>query len=301
MESTLRTDEENDKICLLGFSTGAYIARVLAGMLHFAGLLPKGSKGSIRSAYKLYARNDKQISILMKQTMSRKVEIDFVGVWDTVVPASLSSETLPFTESNPAIKTFRHALALDECRTNFAPLHYTPDPKNDSALAVWFSGCNGDVGGGSDQSRTAPSLARVTLRWMVGECLDADTGILFKEANLHDLIKTPQEDSLAAEDSESVTDELNSKLNLRWGLEILPRRNRQSWLLLRGPNFGRGRTIQGEPIMCHRTVQTRINAPLQPNYVARAKWTGYPILDDSGWVDSNLQQLRYLLANSGHV
>jgi uncharacterized protein (DUF2235 family) len=40
-----------------------------------------------------------------------------LGVWDTVASVGfLRERTLPFTESNRGIKTFRHALALDEVR-----------------------------------------------------------------------------------------------------------------------------------------------------------------------------------------
>lgn len=42
----------------------------------------------------------------------------------------LIPQTLPFTKSNTAIKTFRHALSLDEHRIKFIPsLHQTLDPE----------------------------------------------------------------------------------------------------------------------------------------------------------------------------
>ena len=40
---------------------------------------------------------------------------------DTVASVGLISRELPFTESNTAIKTFRHAVSLDECRVKFRP------------------------------------------------------------------------------------------------------------------------------------------------------------------------------------
>lgn len=43
---------EGDKICLLGFSRGAYTARALAGMLHKVGLLPAHNQAQIVFAYK---------------------------------------------------------------------------------------------------------------------------------------------------------------------------------------------------------------------------------------------------------
>jgi uncharacterized protein (DUF2235 family) len=43
---------EGDKICLLGFSRGAYTVRCLAGMLHKVGLLPAGNGAQVNFAYK---------------------------------------------------------------------------------------------------------------------------------------------------------------------------------------------------------------------------------------------------------
>jgi uncharacterized protein (DUF2235 family) len=47
---------EGDKICLLGFSRGAYTVRSLAGMLHKVGLLPAGNGAQINFAYKWVAK-----------------------------------------------------------------------------------------------------------------------------------------------------------------------------------------------------------------------------------------------------
>lgn len=43
---------------------------------------------------------------------------------DTVCSVGLIPRTLPFTSSNSAIKTFRHALSLDEHRAKFKANHY---------------------------------------------------------------------------------------------------------------------------------------------------------------------------------
>jgi len=187
---------------LFGFSSGAYTARALAGMIYVVGLLAKDDTGSVDAAYELYAENNDQCSRLFKETRSRPVEIDFVGVWETTV---VSSEILPFTDSNPGIKTFRQALALDERRTKRAPLYYRTSPKNDSALEVWFSGGHDDIGGGPGLNKPSPhvrgraSLTRIALRWMVGECFDTDTGILFKADDLKGLFEDRAEDRVAAE------------------------------------------------------------------------------------------------------
>ncbi|KAL0961461.1 hypothetical protein HGRIS_006406 [Hohenbuehelia grisea] len=140
-----------DKICVFGFSRGAYTARALAGMLYKVGLLPRDNQEQIPFAYKLYKREDKegvQLSSGFKQTFCQDVKIEFVGVWDTVSSVGvIMGKTLPFTNSNTAIKTFRHALALDERRAKFRPnnYHYTaPTPQAAEADPQHASNAKGD-------------------------------------------------------------------------------------------------------------------------------------------------------------
>nr|GAT46931.1 predicted protein [Mycena chlorophos] len=112
----------NDRICLFGFSRGAYIARSLAGMIHKVGLLPASNHQQIPFAYKMYTRADdigwKQ-SNAFKKAFSNDVDIEFVGVWDTVNSVGIFPRRLPFTTSNTIVRTFRHAMALDERRAKF--------------------------------------------------------------------------------------------------------------------------------------------------------------------------------------
>ncbi len=68
--------------------------------------------------------NDNSRFTLQKKTFSIDVDIHFVGVWDTVASVGLISRRLPFVKSNTAVKTFRHALSLDERRAKFKPNSY---------------------------------------------------------------------------------------------------------------------------------------------------------------------------------
>ncbi len=94
-------DHEGDKICIFGFSRGAYTARALAGMIHKVcarsimsgsnvidrsqvGLLPAGNHQQVPFAYKMYSRDDETgwtRSTAFKKAFSIDVEIEFVGVW----------------------------------------------------------------------------------------------------------------------------------------------------------------------------------------------------------------------------
>jgi len=70
----------------------------------------------------MYTRTDEvgwQQSNAFKRAFSIDVSIEFIGVWDTVNSVGLIPKRLPFTTSNTIVKTFRHAVSLDEHRAKF--------------------------------------------------------------------------------------------------------------------------------------------------------------------------------------
>lgn len=79
-----RTDMDGDRICIFGFSRGAYTARALAGMLHKVGLLPASNHQQVPFAYKMFTRADPlgwEQSNAFKEAFSIDVTIEFIGVW----------------------------------------------------------------------------------------------------------------------------------------------------------------------------------------------------------------------------
>ncbi|QRW23944.1 hypothetical protein RhiXN_10268 [Rhizoctonia solani] len=127
-----------------------------------------------------------------KQVFCTPVQIDFVGVWDTVgsvgkYQSAATNQILPFIEHNPSIRVFRHALALDEHRANYTPLlwDHSKTIKGQDIREVWFRGEHSDVGGGapplltsavykgeSDYMYKFSALSNISLRWMVQQCLE---------------------------------------------------------------------------------------------------------------------------------
>lgn len=186
-----RTWRPGDEIYLLGFSRGAYTARVLGGFIHMCGLLDPDQLdlcGYALVAYKKSAdENDLEIGATFRRIVdSRRVTIRFVGVWDTVSSVLTpradrfylpSLQTLPFTRSNPSVAIFRHAISIDERRRMFRlnhwkdPQTFRPEPRNwkvgqpQDIRQVWFAGVHSDVGGGYPETRSA--LSKYPLLWMI--------------------------------------------------------------------------------------------------------------------------------------
>jgi uncharacterized protein (DUF2235 family) len=138
-EFLMQNYREGDKICIFGFSRGAYTARSLAGMLHKVGLLPADNLQQIPFAYKMYAREDDigwEQSDGFKKAFCSDVNIDFLGVWDTVDAVGILPKRLPFTASNCMVRTFRHAISLDERRSKYQPHFWNRSTPCEARLGV---------------------------------------------------------------------------------------------------------------------------------------------------------------------
>ncbi|KAJ3769469.1 hypothetical protein FB446DRAFT_706233 [Lentinula raphanica] len=168
-------------------------------MLDKVGLLPMSGFQQIRSAYKLSIRTDEsgwQLSQGFRKTFCRPVTIDFVGVWETIDSCGLLPKRLSTPISNITVRTFRHALSLDERRTKFRIRHWEfgPPPYSEKSIGHFelnFNGCTGsmvrfhlDVGGGSVKDNIGHSLGRISLRWVIRECLKANMRIVFRSQRL---------------------------------------------------------------------------------------------------------------------
>ncbi|KAJ1323637.1 DUF2235 domain-containing protein [Microdochium nivale] len=267
-----------DKICLLGFSRGAYTVRCLAGMLHKVGLLPACNEDQVNFAYNFYkdeTEEGRKLAKGFKRTFCTHVDVYFLGLWDCVASVGFFPRKLPLSKCPPAntVRYVRHAMALDERRAKFKVCQWNQDDpdapvRRDSALStsaqgngmrstgrakmahlqrkvrqgpvsamtaphgqngtaysnnnnnnnnndnvaavdsllarhdaaaaraaafdtdvleVWFKGTHADVGGGSVANESRHMLSRIPLRWMVRQCFECDTGILFATDRLAEL------------------------------------------------------------------------------------------------------------------
>ncbi len=179
--------EPGDEIFLFGFSRGAYTVRSLAGMIANCGL-PTGafSDDCVTQAFAAYRDPVNRASILAGLTACGlgPATIQMVGVWDTVgslgIPAifgGVDESTYGFLDTglHPDIKYAYQCLALDEKRAQFPATLWTSTPAPGQTLEqVWFSGCHGDVGGGTAQAGGVDAgtrLCDITMGWMVAKAL----------------------------------------------------------------------------------------------------------------------------------
>ena len=222
---------EGDEIYIFGFSRGAYTARSLAGLIAIDGILEAGSPIGITELFNRYKNSNaatvwelkdeekaggasglgKQERLLLKYT--QPVDIQFVGVWDTVGSIGLSAGKIPGI-SRPAFSYLQtglrihilngfHALAIDEHREDFAPtlwdVRYPKDPHAVTAQPRpltsveqrWFVGAHANVGGGYPTDL----LLQAPLRWMMEKAESKGLSFRAKAEPDGDALKEPIADS----------------------------------------------------------------------------------------------------------
>ena len=131
-----------DEIYLFGFSRGAYTVRSLCGLINNCGIIKRPDARLIQQAFTHYKRSgakyapDGEASVEFRKRYSHPSrKIKFVGVWDTVgamgIPISFlglfeDKDEFYDTKLGRNVEIARHALAIDENRSDFEPTIWTP-------------------------------------------------------------------------------------------------------------------------------------------------------------------------------
>jgi uncharacterized protein (DUF2235 family) len=263
------TYRDGDRVYLFGFSRGAYTVRALAAFVHVMGLVRPDQlnmAGYAWTAFKRASAKDpsratastprsapqpgQKLSPLeeawhfSRVVGGKPITIEFVGVWDTVasiiVPSleqlSLSFQTLRFTRTNPSVKSFRQAMAIDERRRMFRlnqwadPQTWRPNPFNRSfdkaqdIKQVWFAGVHADIGGGYEEEESG--LSKYPLAWMISEAAAAGLQVNRPMIN-HLVFGKPRKGSNHSYEPPSFTAKLHRSLTMWWlPLEIIPKLKR---------------------------------------------------------------------------
>lgn len=175
---------DGEEIYVFGFSRGAAQACALTHFMSWMGGIPaKNDAYYIPIFFRHYLshqgggdprdiRNSKGEAIVDR---IRKVEVTFLGVWDTVSAlgprfrakgATTAVDEKAFhTRSYPAdcVKNAFHAISIDERRFDFRPEIWLRSLPGQTMQQRWFAGVHGNVGGsyGND------GLANCALHWIV--------------------------------------------------------------------------------------------------------------------------------------
>jgi len=208
--------EPGDQIYLFGFSRGAYTVRSLAGMIAICGL-PSGSftNDCVTQAFNAYRNPIQRPAILASLSGSGIADatITLVGVFETVgslgIPAifgGIDESKYGFlnTSLHPDVKNAIHCLAIDEQRAQFPATLWDPLPPpapgqqpTQTLTQVWFTGCHGDVGGGTlpgGPLDNSTRLCDITMGYMVAQA--QALGLTFDPAIAAQYGALPQEAAL---------------------------------------------------------------------------------------------------------
>ena len=175
---------EGDELYFFGFSRGAYTVRSLCGLINNCGVLKRPDARLIEKAFAIYKNQGAAYKPKASKAVEFKeayayasVKIKFVGVWDTVgafgIPFSFlglfdNKDEFYDNKMGANIEVARHALAIDEQRSDFEPTIWRYRQGVD-LKQVWFAGVHSDIGGSYAPDKNGESLADISLKWLIGE------------------------------------------------------------------------------------------------------------------------------------
>ena len=231
-----RNYQPGDRVYCFGFSRGAYTIRIVAALLAKYGIVVASDENELEArthdvmrAYQSknkpnlrlgralvrFNRAVRDLLIATKRAVTSPgykihtdfggIDIQFIGVWDTVsayggpsaeVTRAIDNFIYPLSMTDQClserVQIARHALSLDDERDAFQPLLWdewdwdrkarTAHPNKPRAQArfrgrlqqLWFAGVHSDVGGGYPDD----SLSYVSLAWMMQEAAMAGVRLL---------------------------------------------------------------------------------------------------------------------------
>jgi uncharacterized protein (DUF2235 family) len=252
--------EPDDRVFLFGFSRGAYTVRVLAGLLHTLGLLPRGNPNLVPYVFRLFGSLRKYVNRqshtatafwrlcddfrwtfarpVLKGEDDRRFHVHFMGLWDTVSSVGWvwDPPTYPYVTKNPSIECIRHAISIDERRWFFRQNLIQPSPDQD-VQQLWFAGVHSDVGGGYPVADG--DLWRMSFRWLLDGAVKS--GLYVDKQRLAAVL--PQ----LSNDKQPWNDRQHESLTpLWWAAEFFPKLQWRPQIKRKVPAIGLGR---------HRRIQ----------------------------------------------
>lgn len=173
-----------DELYFFGFSRGSYTVRCLCGLINNCGIIKRADASLIQKAFNHYKKPgadyapEGAASKEFRKTHSHASrEVTFVGVWDTVgamgIPISFlglfdDKDEFYDTKIGSNVRKARHAMAIDEHRSDFEPTIWQPK-ENMDMKQVWFAGAHSNIGGSYKPDKDGSLLSDNALAWMTSE------------------------------------------------------------------------------------------------------------------------------------
>lgn len=200
---------KGDEIYIVGFSRGAYTARLVAALVGDLGIMTREQLEAFPRIFDEYQKRNstdqavreeaEQVIKVARQQANPTAKdvpflVDMLAVFDTVGSLGLPANFLPPGALNylgfsdlflsTRVKHARHAMALNENRRDFNITHWETNPNvsppaGQTVKQCWFSGSHGDIGGGWEDG----DLAYITQFWIV-EQIHQTTSLRFDIAYL---------------------------------------------------------------------------------------------------------------------
>lgn len=99
---------------------------------------------------------------------------------DHIEPPSNSTSIAELHEQKDGlVRRFSPSLGADDISEKERVVERTRAVQPTDTDEVWFAGCHADVGGGAVSNDTRHKLSQIPLRWMIRQCFECNTGILF--------------------------------------------------------------------------------------------------------------------------
>ena len=192
-----------DKIYIFGFSRGAVTARALTGFISHSGLLKANSAAHMEHAWNHFTGREQTFNYAseISNVAYRNVDIEFLGVWDTVSGPINQEEVLQRyrlydLRLGKNIKHGVHILSIDEGRAAFHPIVWTGSSKGKEGRVleqIWLPGVHSDIGGGYE----ADFLATVSLMTMIDKLAEYCPDLSFDKGYIEKILLRIAEDHQA--------------------------------------------------------------------------------------------------------
>lgn len=173
-----------DKIYLFGFSRGAVAVRALTGFITYAGLLKATFSSLIEHAWRYFTGMEAKIDYPSQRdaTTHPNVQIEFLGVWDTVPGPHKRDRLLDrcrfsSLKLDPSVNHGVHIVSIDDSRKDFSPLLWNGRSTMQTLEQIWMPGVHGDIGGGYNDA----FLSSVSLLAMIDKLREYYPSLSFDE------------------------------------------------------------------------------------------------------------------------